>query len=339
VTGPWEVVEIANERGMRARLANYGARLLELWTPDRRGELDDVVLGFATLEAYRSRPSLYLGCTIGRVANRIRDARFTLDGVTYRLTPNDPPNHLHGGRDASFDNRFWSVEADAHAVTFRLLTEHLEEGYPGSVRVAVTYTLTDADELVIDYLAEPDRRTPISLTHHSYWNLGGHRSLRPVLDHELWVGASRFTPLDERLVPTGEVARVADTPLDFREPTVIGARIGALTNEPTRGYDHNLVLDASAASPDEPDLAARLHDALSGRVMELWTTEPALQVYSGQMLRDEPGKHGAGYMPFAGLALEAQRFPNAVNEPAFPSVIVEPGTPYRQRSIYRFLAE
>lgn len=339
MTASWNVAEITNERGMRARLASYGARLLELWTPDRRGDLDDIVLGFETLEAYRSRRSLYMGCTIGRVANRIRDSRFTLDGVTYDLTPNEPPNHLHGGRDASFDNCFWSVETDAHAVTFRLLSEHLEEGYPGSVRATVTYALTDADELVIDYLAEPDRRTPVSLTHHSYWNLGGHRPLRTVLDHELWVGASRYTPLDDRLVPTGEVARVAGTPLDFREPTTIGARIGALIDEPTRGYDHNLVLDATPASADEPALAARLRDASSGRVMELWTTEPALQVYSGQMLPREPVKHGARATPFAGLALEPQRFPNAVNEPAFPSVIVDPRTPYRQRSIYRFRVE
>lgn len=339
MTELWNVVEITNKHGMRARLANYGARLLELWTRDRRGELDDVVLGLATLEAYQVRRSLYLGCTIGRVANRIRDARFTLDGVTYHLIPNEPPNHLHGGRDASFDNRFWLVDAGAHAVTFRLQSEHLEEGYPGSLRVAVRYALTDRDELVIDYLAEPDRRTPVSLTHHSYWNLGGHRHLRPVLDHELWIAATCYTPLDEHLVPTGEVVQVADTPLDFGQPTSIGARIGALLDEPTRGYDHNLVLDATAAFADKPELAARLHDASSGRVMELWTTEPALQVYSGQMLPREPVKHAARAMPFAGLALEPQRFPNAVNEPAFPSVIVEPGTPYRQRSIYRFRVE
>jgi galactose mutarotase-like enzyme len=203
-------------------------------------------------------------------------------------------------------------------VTFGLHSEHLEEGYPGSLRVAVRYILTDRDELVIDYLVEPDRRTPISLTHHSYWNLGGHRHLRPVLDHELWIGATCYTPLDEHLVPTGEVVPVADTPLDFREPTSIGARIGALLDEPTRGYDHNLVLDATAASAGEPELAARLRDASSGRVMELWTTEPALQVYSGQMLPREPVKHSARAMPFAGLALEPQRFPNAVNEPTFP---------------------
>jgi aldose 1-epimerase len=337
VTEPWQVVEIENDHGIRARLANHGARLLELWTRDRDGHLDDVVLGFGTLEEYRARRSAYVGCTIGRVANRIRDARFTLDGITYQLTVNEPPNHLHGGRDASFDDRFWSVDEIARStVTFRLVSEHLEEGYPGLVRVAVTYTLTDRDELVIDFLAEPDRRTPVSLTNHTYWNLGGHRSLRDILSHELWVRASRYTPSDERLVPTGAIAPVDGTPLDFREPTAVGTRIGELMGQPTRGYDHDLVLDRSAPSNGEPPMAARLRDPVTGRVMELSTTEPALQVYSGQMLPEVTGKHGARYMPFAGLALEPQGFPNAVNEPSFPSVVVEPGAPYRQRSIYRF---
>jgi len=347
VTDSWDVVEIANERGMRARLATYGARLLELWVPDRDGDFDDVVLGFPTLEAYQAAPSLYLGCTVGRVANRIRDARFTLDGTTYELTANDPPNHLHGGGAASFDKRSWAIDpvatpspaATPDSVTFRLDSHHLEEGYPGRLRVAITYALTDRDELVIDFQAEPDRPTPVSLTHHSYWNLGGHASLRDVLDHELWVGASSYLPSDAGLLPTGTVAPVAGSAVDFRDTTPIGAGIAELTGEATRGYDHALVLDGITDAGGEPRLVARLRDPISGRVMELSTTEPALQVYSGQMLPRVDGKHAGRYGPFAGVALEPEGYPNAVNEPTFPSVVVDPGTPYRQRSIYRFLAD
>ena len=233
--GAWNVVEIANAHGMRARLTDLGARLVELWTPDRDGRLDDVVLGFPTLEEYRSRRSLYVGCTIGRVAGRIRNARFTLDGVDHELTVNEPPNHLHGG-SGGFDDRRWSIdEVSASAVSFGLVSADGEEGYPGVLRVIVTYTLTDRNELVIDYVAETDRRTPVSLTHHSYWNLGGHGSFRDVLDHDLWVGASSWMPSDAALVPTGDIALVAGTGLDFRAPTRIGARIEPLMGTPTLG--------------------------------------------------------------------------------------------------------
>ena len=335
-SGDWNVVEIANDHGMRARLTDLGARLLELWTPDRDGRLDDVVLGFSTLEEYRSRRSLYVGCTIGRVAGRIRNARFTLDGIDRELTVNEPPNHLHGG-SRGFDDRAWSIdEVSESAVSFGLVSEDHEEGYPGVLRVTVTYTLTDHDELVIEYMAEPERRTPVSLTHHSYWNLGGHRSFRDVLDHDLWVGASSWTPTDASLVPTGVIASVGGTALDFREPTRIGARIGPLMGTATRGYDHTLVLDPGTEPSSVPRPVARLHDRTSGRTMELLATERTLQVYSGQMLPRLIGKHGAPYGPFGGIALEPQGFPDAVNEPVFPSVIVEPGAPYRQRSIHRF---
>jgi len=326
---------------MRALLADYGARLIELWTPDRDGDLDDVVLGLPTLEGYRAARSFYLGSTIGRVANRIRNARFTLDGVTYGLTANEPPNHLHGGGDLSFGERSWSMDEPPRpdSVTFGLVSNDLEEGYPGALQASVTFTITDGNELVIDFLAEPDRRTPVALTHHSYWNLGGHRSLRDILGHEVWVDASTYAPTDEERVPTGLIVPVAHTPLDFRVPTPVGARIGLLLDQPAHGYDHSLVLDGRDPSKGEPRLAARLHDPITGRVMELSTTEPALQLYSGQALPSVIGKHGARYMPHAGIALEPEGIPNAVNEPRFPSVIVEPGAPYRQRSVYRFSVE
>ena len=236
------------------------------------------------------------------MANRIRDARFTLDGVTYELTANEPPNHLHGGGDLSLGERSWSIDEPARpdSVTFRLVSDDLEEGYPGVLRVAVTYTVTDGNELVIDFLAEPDRRTPVAMTNHSYWNLGGHRSLRDILDHELWVGASTYAPTDEGRVPTGLIVPVAHTPLDFRVPTPVGARIGWLRDQPEHGYDHALVLDGHGPSKSEPRPAARLHDPITGRVMELSTTEPALQLYSGQGLPEVIGKHGARYMRVRG---------------------------------------
>ena len=246
--------------------------------------------------------SLYLGCTIGRVANRIRDARFTLDGVTYELTANEPPNHLHGGGDLSLGERSWSIDEPARpdSVTFRLVSDDLEEGYPGVLRVAVTYTLTDGNELVIDFLAGAgpahSGRSDASLLLEPGRPPVASRHPRPRA-----VGRRfDYAPTDEGRVPTGLIVPVAQTPLDFRVPTPVGARIGRLRDLPVHGYDHALVLDGDAPSKSEPRPAARLRDPITGRVMELSTTEPALQLYSGQGLPEMIGKHGARYMPFAG---------------------------------------
>jgi aldose 1-epimerase len=337
---PIEFVELRNRNGLRARLTNHGARLVELWCPGADGSLGDVVLGFDTIEEYAARASLYIGCTVGRVANRIAGSRFSLDGVTYELEPNDPPNHLHGGGARSFDKRSWSISTDAplaNAVSFRLTSPHLEEGYPGTIRARVTYALDDADTLTIVFEAETDRRTPINLTNHAYWNLsGGGSGARGILDHELFVPASRFTPVRDDLIPTGMIASVVGTPLDLRSPTVVGARIGDLEGSPTQGYDHNLVIDEAPRSDGSPRLVARLEDPIAGRVLDVLSTQPGLQVYSGQRLPRVAGKHGATYGPYAGLCLEAQGFPNAVNEGAFPPILVEPGVPYREVQAYRF---
>jgi len=245
-TLPIEFIELRNRSGVRAKLTNHGARLVELWCPAADGSLGDVVLGFDTIEEYVARPSLYLGCTVGRVANRIADSRFTLDGVTYELEPNDPPNHLHGGGARSFDKRTWSISSESrlpNAVSFELTSPHLEEGYPGTIHARVTYALDDTDTLTVVFEARTDRRTPINLTNHAYWNLsGGRGGARGILDHQLSIPASRYTPVRADLIPTGRIEAVAGTPLDLRSPTAIGARIGdlevgrrAAAGRPSRG--------------------------------------------------------------------------------------------------------
>ncbi|MGZ3640801.1 MAG: aldose epimerase family protein [Candidatus Limnocylindrales bacterium] len=332
-------VELRNRHGLSVRLTNHGARLLSMWVPDRDGHLGDVVLGFDDIEGYEAHPEVYFGATIGRVANRIANGRFTLDGTTYELARNDPPNHLHGGSARSFDKVIWEPETAPSSgggpVTFRLVSPDLEEGYPGTLTVSVSYELTDGNELRVEYEALTDKPTPVNLTNHSYWDLSGAGN-EGVLGHELWVNASYWTPVARGLIPTGEVAPTDGTALDFRAPHLIGDRLAGLVATPARGYDHNLVLDRSGA---EPSLVARLSHPGSGRVLELLTTEPALQVYSGNLLAGLVGKRRCQYDAHAGLCLEPQRFPDAVNHDAFPSVIVHPGRPYRQTSIYRFSTE
>jgi aldose 1-epimerase len=273
------------------------------------------------------------------VANRIAGSRFALDGTTYRLEPNEPPNHLHGGGSRSFDKRIWVVASrDRTAASFRIASPHLDEGYPGSIRARVTYELDDTDTLTITFEAETDRRTPVNLTNHTYWNLSGaDPGTRGALDHELFVPASRYTPVGTDLIPTGQVASVAGSPLDFRLSTAIGARIRELQGSATRGYDHNLVIDDRSPSDGPLRLVARLADRASGRILEVRSTQPGLQVYSGQHLPVVSGKGGATYGPHAGLCLEPQGFPNAVNEPSFPTVVVEPGRSYREVQAYRVL--
>ena len=336
---PIESIELRNRSGVRAKLTNHGARLVELWCPAADGSLGDVVLGFDTIEEYVARPSLYLGCTVGRVANRIADSRFTLDGVTYELEPNDPPNHLHGGGARSFDKRTWRISGESrlpNAVSFELTSPHLEEGYPGTIHARVAYALDDTDTLTVVFEARTDRRTPINLTNHTYWNLsGGRAGARGILDHQLSIPASRYTPVRAGLIPTGRIEAVAGTPLDLRSPTAIGARIGDLEDAPTHGFDHNLVIDEAPRSDGQPRPVAHLEDPASGRVLDVLSTQPGLQVYSGQLLPAMAGKHGATYGPHAGLCLEAQGFPNAVNEAAFPPILVEPGVPYRAVQAYR----
>ena len=332
------VYTLENQNGVVARVTDLGATLTELHVPDRDGNLADVVLGFDSAAGYFTDANQYFGCTVGRCANRIAAGRFLLDGQAYELATNNDPNHLHGG-DVGFGRRMWSAEPfenkDGSGVVFRRTSPDGEEGYPGNLEVEVVYTLDDENKLTIDYRATTDAPTPVNLTHHSYFNLSG-AGAPTVLDHELQLFASNFTPNDATLIPTGTIAPVNGTPLDFLEPTRIGERIHQLDNSPNIGYDHNYALDSRDGSLA---LAARLRDPESGRVLEIWTTEPGVQFYSGNFLNGQTGKQGKTYAHRSALCLETQHYPDSVNQPRFPSIILRPGGEYRQRVVHRFSAE
>lgn len=321
--------------GISALVSSWGAGLVSLHMPDRAGRFADVVLGFDTAAEHAAKPNYYFGGTIGRVANRIRGASFVLGDMTYRLTANDGPNHLHGGPHRSFDRVDWTAEPGGSdlgpSVSFRYASPHLEEGYPGRLDAMVTYTLTAADELRIDYQARSDRLTPVNLTNHTYWNLAGD-GVGTVLDHELQVQADLYTVTDDQLLPTGEIKSVDRTPLDFRKPCTIGSRVAELESTSARGYDHNYVLSGRRS---EPALAARVRHPASGRAVEVWTDRPCMQVYSGNLISPTTGKLGAPYAVHSGLCLEAQGYPDAVNNPAFESIVVKAGDVYRATTIFR----
>lgn len=337
---PVELVTLSNENGISARILSYGATLQSLDLPDRAGRLDDVVLGYPDLASYLAKPQ-YFGSTVGRYANRIAGASFRLDGQTYSLASNDSSNSLHGGTKG-FDKVVWTIvevtSGPVASVTFMYVSPDGEEGYPGTLRVSVTYSLTDDGTLTTRYEATTDKPTVVNLTHHSLFNLAGMESGRSVLDQRLMVAADAYTPVDTLLIPTGELRSVAGTPFDFRESHEIGARIRDGSDPQIvigRGYDHNFVLNG--APSDTPRLAARMEDPVSGRAMELFTTEPGLQVYSGNFLDGTVvGKGRRIYRQGDGLALEPQKFPDSPNQPSFPSARLDPGETYRQTSYYRF---
>lgn len=328
--------------GFRADLTDYGATLVRLFTPDRNGILADVVLGFGSVPDYEEK-SPYFGCTIGRVGNRIRGGKFELRGQACQLAINNQPggipSHLHGGQ-RGFDKRLWSAETipddNAPAVRFSRRSPDGEEGYPGNLDVTVTYTLTTDHELRIDYRATTDAATPFNPTNHSYFNLLGEGD-GTVLGHELVLAAERFTPVNAGLIPTGELAIVSGTPFDFRTPHAIGARIDGC-DEQLRfggGYDHNFVLAAS--SRREPTLAAIVSEPALGRSMEVLTTEPGVQLYTGNSLDGGlTGKSGRSYPRHAGFCLETQHFPDAPNQPHFPPIVLDPGAVFKSTTIYRF---
>lgn len=332
---------LRNARGMEARITNYGGIIVSLKVPDRDGRDGDVVLGFDSLQDY-VRSSPYFGALVGRYANRIARGHFTLDGHTYTLAINDGPNSLHGGLKG-FDKRVWSARSfeaqGGCGLTLRYTSPNGEEGYPGTLKVRVTYTLTDEDELVVDYRATTDRATPVNLTNHSYFNLAGAGS-GDVLGQVVMINADSITPVDSTLIPTGEIRSVAGTPYDFRTPTPIGARI----DEPDtqlrygHGYDENFVLNR-AARDTSLTLAARVYDPGSGRVLEIYTDQPGLQFYTGNYLDGTlKGKGGAVYGRHAGFAMETQHFPDSPNHPNFPSTILRPGQVYHTRTVYKFFA-
>ena len=319
---PVKLFTLRNAKGMTAKAISYGAIVTELHTPDRTGALASVVLGASSLEQYLRGANA--AAVIGRVANRIAKARFTLVGKEYTVAANSGPNHIHGGRKG-FAQQVWQAKAlpagsREAAVQFTYLSKDGEEGYPGNLTVKVTYTLTDENALRIDYEAVTDKATPVNLTNHAYFNLAGQGD---ALDHELWLSADRYTLADDQLIPTGEIASVKGTPLDFTTSTRIGARIEQLKPRPN-GYDHNYVIPGGGKSLV---LAARVTEPKSGRVMEVRTTEPGVQLYTGNHL-----KHGA-------LCLETQHYPDSVNKPNFPSTILRPGETFKSTTEFAFSAK
>jgi aldose 1-epimerase len=332
-----EVYTLTNARGMQVRAITYGAIIQAIRVPDRSGHLGDVTLGHDSLQGYLTA-SPYFGAVVGRYANRIARGRFTLEGRTYRLAINNGPNHLHGGLKG-YDKVVWRARSFQRADTAGVRFEHRspdgDEGYPGAVQVAVTYSLLPGNELVLDYQATSDRPTPLNLSQHTYFNLGGEGS-GDILQHVLTVNADRYTPVDTTLIPTGELASVARTPFDFRKGTAIGARIRQPDPQLQRGkgYDHNFVL-----SRTEPGLfhAVHLLEPKSGRILDISTTEPGLQFYSGNFLDGTiRGKAGHVYGFRSGLVLETQHFPDSPNQPRFPSTILRPSEEHRSRTVFAF---
>jgi aldose 1-epimerase len=338
-TAEGEVVDIytlTNSNGLKARITTWGAGLVEMWVPDRKGALADVTLGFDKLDGYLTRHP-YFGVTTGRYANRIANGKFSIDGKEYTLATNNGANHLHGGIKG-FDQRNWKGEAveGANAVRFTYTSADGEEGYPGTLKSIVTYTLTDGNELRIDYEATTDKPTAINLTNHAYWNLAGAGE-GDILGHEVTLHAGRFTPVDEGSIPTGKLEPVAGGPMDFTKAKVISKDFAQMTGTPG-GYDHNFVLDKPKAGA--VTLAAEVREPTSGRVLKISTTEPGIQFYTGNYLDGTVnGKGGKVYKKNYGFCLETQHYPDSPNKADFPSTVLRPGETYRTTTIHEFTAK
>ncbi len=327
-----------NANGIRMRISEYGGIVREIWAPDRQGKLGDIALGFDSMEAYEGNPS-YFGALIGRFGNRIARGRFELDGVAYQLATNDGSNHLHGG-DEGFDSVLWVGEfisgQNFEGVVLRYRSEDGEEGYPGGLDISVRYRLTNDDEWIIDYLATADSPTILNPTQHSYFNLSG-KAGSSILDHEARIHASHYTPVDSNLIPNGDIASLDGTPLDFRLAMPIGARINDQHPQLERGngYDHNFVLKREAS--EELVQAAEVYDPVSGRLLEVSTTAPGMQFYTGNFLNGSlKGKNGVNYGPRTGFCLETQLFPDSPNQGNFPSARLNPGEEFKSTTVYRF---
>jgi len=333
---PVHLYTLTNKNGLVARITNYGAIVTELHVPDRHGTLADIVLGFDSLDGYVNGRS-YFGAIVGRVANRIRNAEFTLEGTHYTLEANDKPHHLHGGR-RGWDKVVWSVlpidTAEGPALELTYVSKDGEEGYPGTVTAKTVYTLTNDDELKVEMQATTDKTTLVNMAHHSYWNLGGHNS-GTILDHELTLHADQYTP-GTPLVPDGRVLPVKGTPFDFTSAKVIGKELKHVGGSPI-GYDHNFVVNGV---PNQLRPVGRLKDPKSGRVMTVSADQPGVQFYTSNFLDGSVSGKGATYVQYAALCLETQKFPNAINVPSWrDQVIVRPGEVYRHVMVHRFSAE
>ena len=336
---PVDEVTLKNSHGVELHAISYGGIITSLKVPDRAGKPGDIVLGLDKPESYwADPPPPFFGAIVGRYGNRIGKGKFTLDGKPYSLATNNGVNHLHGG-NKGFDKVLWTITTkdapEGSQAIFSRTSKDGEEGYPGNLQVRVTYTLTEKNELIVDYHATTDKATPVNLTQHSYFNLAGEGS-GDILGHQLTIDADRYTPVDDTLIPTGELAPVQGTPFDFRQPTAIGARIDQdnpqLKNG--KGYDHNWVLTRKGTGLQH---AARLTDPKSGRTMDVATTEPGLQFYSGNFLDGTiKGKAGHVYAHRSGLCLETQHFPDSPNKPKFPSTILQPGKAYESRTVFTF---
>ncbi|HVG37999.1 MAG TPA: aldose epimerase family protein [Pyrinomonadaceae bacterium] len=336
-----DIYTLTNARNIEARIMTYGGIVVSLKTPDRNGKVEDVVLGFDNLDGYlKGHP--FFGALVGRYANRIAKGRFTLNGVEYKLAQNNNGNSLHGG-ERGFDKRVWTAKevggAEGPGLELTYVSKDGEEGYPGTLTSVVTYRLTDNDELRISYAATTDKDTVLNLTNHSYFNLAGPAG-GDILKHELMLNADRFTPVDAGLIPTGELKSVKGTPFDFTQPTAIGARINGTDQQLVlgKGYDHNFVLNRS----DDTSLvlAARATEPTSGRVLEVSTTQPGVQFYTGNFLDGKVvGKAGKSYQYRYGFCLETQHYPDSPNKPEFPSVVLKPGQQYKQTTVFKFSAK
>lgn len=325
---------LTNQRGSIAKIINFGGIITELHVRDKNGTLGDVVLGFETLEPYLEK-SPFFGALIGRVGNRIADAKFTLDGVVYHLAANNGPNNLHGGVQG-FDKKVWAAQpfenANGQGLVLKLLSEDGDQGFPGNLQVTVTYQFTHDDEIVVDYFATTDKATPVNLTQHTYFNLAGSGD---VLNHKLQIFADHINAVNEVQIPVGEPMPVADTPFDFREPQFIGERINADHAQIKNGlgYDHNFLINQS--SYKTLTLAARAEEETSGRVLEVFTEEPGVQFYSGNFLDGSLTGKGINYKYRTGFCLEPQHAPDSINQSQFPSIVLRPGEEYKTRTIFK----
>ena len=337
---PVDIYTLTNARGMEVKILTYGGVIQSVKVPDRRGRLENVTLGFDNLTDYIER-SPYFGNITGRYANRIALGRFTLDGVTYQLPINNPPNSLHGGT-VGFDKHIWAATViqnrDGVGLKLTFTSPHLDQGYPGTLKAEVVYLLTNRNEIRMDYRATTDRKTVVNLTNHAYWNLEGEGT-GSIDDHILKLNASHYTPVDPTLIPTGAIDPVAGTPMDFTRSTAIGDRIRDSFEQLVigRGYDHNWVLDRRDPNDTKMIRAARVLEPDSGRVLEIFTTEPGIQFYSGNFLDGTlVGTSGRMYRQGDGFALETQHYPDSPNRPNFPSTVLKPGQVYKTTTIYQF---
>lgn len=327
---------LKNEAGMTVVLSTRGATITQIHVPDKDGKFADVTLGFDDVAGYEGEDNQYFGNTTGRVCNRIAKGKFSIDGKEYELAINNEPNHLHGGAERSLDKVVWKAKAvndkNGSGVVFNYTSPDGEEGYPGKLSVTVRFTLTEKNQIRMGYSAKTDKATPVNLTNHAYFNLGGAGS-KTVLNHQLKLVADKYTPTDETLIPTGKIEPVEGTVLDFTKMKKIGARIKKLDDTAAIGYDHNFVLNNQTG---KVKLAAILRDPESGRVLRVSTDQPGIQFYSGNFLKGQKGKGGNEYAHRSAVCLEAQHYPNSVNIEGFPSTILKPGETYKQVTIYGF---